>query len=55
MREGAEMRKTLAIASLIAFIVGLGVGYWARGFMMRDSCLDSGGRWNAEWKVCERA
>ena len=41
---------------IIAVILALGVILsvaWIRGQIKIDSCLDNGGRWNYEQKVCE--
>lgn len=43
-------RLTVPMAVVIAAIFG----YWLRGCVAVDSCLDSGGRWNEDWGVCER-
>jgi hypothetical protein len=49
------MRTRTAVVLLIAVaIVSLTFGYWLRGFMAIDSCLDAGGRWNYERGFCER-
>ena len=41
---------------ILAVILALGVILsvaWIRGQIKIDSCLDNGGRWNYEQKVCE--
>ena len=52
--RGTDMSKLRVVTGVVAFILGVTLGYWLRGFVMQDSCLDSGGRWNAEWNLCER-
>jgi hypothetical protein len=37
---------------LIGAAVGVLLGYWFRGFLDRDKCLDVGGRWNVERGFC---
>ena len=52
--KGKDMRRLRAVTGVVAFVLGFALGYWLRGFIMQDSCLDSGGRWRAEWNLCER-
>ncbi len=42
--------------TLVGVLIFLAVvfGYWLRGCVAVDSCLDAGGRWNYDWDVCER-
>lgn len=40
--------------TLAVLVLGILIGCWGRGFLLVDSCLDSGGRWNYEWNFCER-
>jgi hypothetical protein len=47
------MTKRLLIA-MVAVVLGLVIGWRTRGFMIVDKCLDSGGRWDYEWKQCDR-
>ncbi len=47
-------RSGLAILLAVVFLVGLAVGYCSRGWLDVDRCLDSGGRWNEQYRLCER-
>jgi len=42
------------VVTIIGLIVAAWFGFWLRGCVQVDTCLDSGGRWNEEWGVCER-
>ena len=44
----------IAICSVI-FLIGFVLGFfWANSeFMRKDYCLDAGGKWNKERKICE--
>jgi hypothetical protein len=37
----------------ILLLVVTALGYWAKGWMDIDRCLDGGGRWNYDKGVCE--
>jgi hypothetical protein len=57
--EVAAMSKTIrrpvALALCLGFAAaGIIFGYWLRGFMAIDGCLDAGGRWNYQYNFCER-
>lgn len=41
-------------ALLLALCALIVLGYWLRGWMTRDRCLDNGGRWNDQFEYCER-
>ena len=47
----SKYRKLLTVAGVV---IAASFGFWLRGCMQIDTCLDSGGRWNQEWGVCER-
>ena len=47
------MKNRKMIVILISIVVLVIAGIWAKGFLNVDSCLDSGGRWNAGTKKCE--
>lgn len=48
--------RGLKIAVLaVVLLIGMAIGWYARGFLMVDKCLDRGGSWNAETLECERA
>ena len=51
-RQGIEMKKLLAPAIVAAAVAAIAIPRIVR-FFRADSCLDSGGRWNAESKNCE--
>lgn len=36
----------------ILLLVGMAIGWYARGYLMVDRCLDRGGRWNEERLEC---
>jgi hypothetical protein len=46
-------KKRIILASIAMVILMAGI-LWLPGFMAQDKCLDSGGRWNAGSKTCER-
>lgn len=46
------MRKVVYF--LAGAIVGAVVSYFATEFTFRDACLDGGGKWDSEWKMCVR-
>ena len=37
----------------IAFAVGAASGFWGRGQLQVDRCLDAGGRWSEARGICE--
>lgn len=39
----------------VSIAIALCVGWWARGFMAVDACLDAGGRWEARGGFCDGA
>jgi len=43
-------RFVLCALSLVLLVI---FGYWLKGFLKIDSCLDSGGRWNYDTGTCE--
>ena len=43
-------RFVLCALSLLLVVI---FGYWLKGFLEIDSCLDRGGRWNYETGTCE--
>jgi hypothetical protein len=45
--------KTLVLAGLFLLACAFALGFWTKGFLIVDSCLDRGGRWNAETLSCE--
>jgi hypothetical protein len=47
-----DMKKLLLLAILVAAIAAVAAPHLVEFFRV-DSCLDSGGRWNAESKECE--
>ena len=47
------VKRKLLIAVLLALSAWL--GWWARGFLAVDSCLDAGGRWEYRGGFCEGA
>jgi hypothetical protein len=47
-------RRSTVLLVLIGAAIGMLLGYWFRGFLDRDKCLDAGGRWNVERGFCER-
>lgn len=49
MKKAAPL---LAISVLIALAAGL-VWLWQSDYMLKDECLDHGGRWDAESRVCQ--
>ena len=50
------MKRKYKFILLLLVIVGLLASVpWFRKQLAIDSCLDSGGRWNYEKKVCEYA
>ena len=44
----------LKIALVIAFLLGCFVIFFMQDFIAIDECLDSGGRWNYQTKICEK-
>ncbi len=51
----SNMRPVLRIATAAAIAVAFfAIGYWFRGFMAEDGCLDAGGRWSEVYGFCER-
>ena len=46
------MKKYFYICILIAVVL---IGYWLKGQLKIDSCLDLGGKWNYENSSCEGA
>lgn len=46
-------RRGIVVAALVALVVGLVAGWWIRGQMQIDGCLDAGGRWIHERGFCE--
>lgn len=48
--------RGLKIAVLaVVLLIGMAIGWYARGFLMIDRCLDRGGSWNEETLECEGA
>ena len=47
-----SVRLTLAALAAVALII---CGYWLKGFLAIDRCLDNGGRWNYDRGECEYA
>jgi hypothetical protein len=45
--------KRIVLVGVAIMILLAGV-LWLSEFIARDKCLDSGGRWNAALKTCER-
>ena len=43
-------RFVLCVLSLVLLVI---FGYWLKGFLKIDSCLDRGGRWNYDTATCE--
>jgi hypothetical protein len=43
----------MKLVGLLAFAVLIAAGFLLKGCITADTCLDSGGRWNYETKVCE--
>lgn len=44
------MKKLVLI--LIVLLAAILAGYWFRGWLGIDRCLDAGGRWDAETRTC---
>jgi hypothetical protein len=51
-RLGCLMTRRVFAIGLI-FGLGFAAGCWATGFTSVDRCLDGGGRWNYERRLCE--
>jgi hypothetical protein len=49
-------RRNIAIlaGAITVAVASAAFGYWLRGFMAEDGCLDAGGRWNHAYNFCER-
>ena len=48
-------RLAPAILVGLAIIIAFLAGYWFRGWITVDACLDRGGRWNEQMATCEYA
>lgn len=48
-----DVKYKKLIFCLILLSVVIAMGLWLRGCLIVDDCLDSGGRWNYETKLCE--
>ncbi len=48
------MRLQRTLLAIGALLIGMTLGYWFRGWLDVDRCLDRGGRWNYEAGWCER-
>lgn len=46
--------RTAAFLILVA-LGAASLGWWFRGFVASDACLDHGGRWEARGGFCEGA
>lgn len=49
------MKRPTVVKLVIALIVATMLAVWLRHELRVDSCLDRGGRWNAEASACEGA
>jgi hypothetical protein len=47
------MRRKFVVAAMVA--LGALLGWWARGFLAVDACLDVGGRWEQRGGFCDGA
>jgi len=47
------MKRKLIVAAVVVGAVWF--GWWAKGFLDIDSCLDAGGRWEYNGGYCEGA
>jgi hypothetical protein len=45
-----KLRSAIIYISLIA--VGLALGWWIRGNVAQDACLDAGGKWTSHGGYC---
>ena len=41
------------IVLLVIAVIAFAGGYWFRGWLQVDRCLDAGGRWNHDTTGCE--
>ena len=37
---------------ILALVLGIVIGWWARWFVATDSCLDAGGMWEKRGSYC---
>jgi hypothetical protein len=47
------MKSKKMIFASVTLVILVALGFWLKGCMAVDGCLDSGGRWNYETKTCE--
>ena len=47
------MKNKKMIYGIVILVLLAAVGFWLKGYLAVDRCLDSGGRWNYEAKACE--
>lgn len=47
------MSNRSKLVVLIAFVIGVAIGFWVRGQLQVDRCLDAGGRWSEARGICE--
>ena len=47
-------KRALAIlVPVLTFALGLWLGWRANGFIAQDACLDRGGAWDQEQRICD--
>jgi hypothetical protein len=42
----------IVLAALLAFLLGLWLGWQANSFLAQDACLDRGGAWDEQARAC---
>lgn len=47
------MKNKKMIFGLVVVAFVIAAGFWLKGCLAIDGCLDSGGRWNYDTKTCE--
>jgi hypothetical protein len=50
-----QMSRRIILISGIAVVLSAYAGWWAKGFLVIDACLDSGGRWQGNGGYCQTA
>jgi hypothetical protein len=45
--------RARALFFVLALAAAFALGFWFKGFLLVDRCLDHGGRWNQQDATCE--